>query len=115
LGCTGEPLPAFAATAGISNGDNHDNSDLGPHSSTYSHSKTFSDERNFETPRTSSDGCPSAMTLLDVPRSCFSQILLVPDMIGDHLPDAYVKALQPVVPSHLREYLTRVETPGDYN
>lgn len=60
------------------------------------------------------DSPHAPMTLLDVPRSCFSQILLVPDMLGDHLPDAYVKALQPVVPSHLEEYLTRVEPPRGY-
>eukprot|EP00884_Botryococcus_braunii_P013087 jgi/Botrbrau1/2177/Bobra.101_2s0015.1 len=106
----GEPLPAFAAVTGIPNSI--------ADSEIYSES-TIQSSPKCETTvgelavHTNDSGCP-AMTLLDVPRSCFSQILLVPDMLGDHLPDAYVKALQPVVPSHLEEYLTRVEPPGGY-
>lgn len=37
------------------------------------------------------------LTVLEVGRSVFGRILLTPDMIVDHLPDAYLKVLKPEV------------------
>lgn len=60
------------------------------------------------------DRAGPSMKLLDVPRSCFHQILLVPDMFGDHLPDAYIKALEPVIPQSFRDCHTYVEVSDGY-
>lgn len=107
----GEPLPAMAAVRGVEpvspEATGSQLSGLGQAASAAGTSSPTSQGA-------SNDKNGPSMKLLNVPRSCFHQILLVPDMFGDHLPDAYVRALQPVIPQSFRDCHTYVEVPDGY-
>ncbi len=80
---TGEPVPTLAASgAGLSLPNNP--------------SAPVADTPGEGNPiGGAAEEAKRGLTVLEVGRSVFGRILLTPDMIVDHLPDAYLKALKP--------------------